>query len=403
MTLTHLRHHQLRRVHMRLLTRAVEFAQENLEQPEVVAAASRFFAQRLHSVRDLEARLLDDDADVQFYPWLLWDADLGEGPLGEGPLGLRLPMRGRSTMEHEVWTALLATRPAAWLLRASEGKSAELLHLGDGRRAPIVEPMLEHGPPAGEVLVARVVDLGDLYLLDAVHAALPGRTQAAMARAQKLAARETAERQLRRLLSAATAAAHSEKPRRGGTLPHTGVRTTLVLQHASEAACLEALHAACARGTLDQLGPRRFAFAGGSLAPAGAVLRLHAERLHASTIHRDRVADLQSAVSELLPEAVLTMTMHRDLAGLLHGGGPTAVSRGELRALANDWLNEALVDFGDTPHADLGGQTPRALSQTTEGIAKMRAWFRAVAPLAALADTRYQQQLASLIGDFAAG
>ncbi len=398
MTLTHLRHHQLRRVHMRLLTRAVEFAQENLEQPEVLAAASRFFAQRLHSIRDLEARLLDDDADVQFYPWLLWDADLGDGPLG-----LRLPMRGRSAMEHEVWTALLATRPAAWLLRTSAAATAELVHLGEGRVAQIVEPMLEHGPPAGEVLVARVVDLGDHHLLDAVHAALPGRSQGAMARAQKLVTGETSERQLRRLLRAAAEAARSEKPRRSGGLAHTGVRTTLILQHESEASCLVALQAACAQGALEQLGPRRFAFKGGGLAPAGAVLRLHSERVHASTIHRDRVADLQRAVAELLPTAVLTMTMHRDIAGLLQGNGPAAVSRGELRALANDWLNEALVEFGDTPHADLGGQTPRALSQTTEGIAKMRAWFRAVAPLAALADPRYQQQLATLIGDFAAG
>ncbi len=399
MTLTHLRQHQLRRVHMRLLTRAVEFAQESLELPDVLAAASRFFGQRLRDVRELEARLLDDDADVQFYPWLLWDAELGDGPLG-----LRLPMRGRSAMEHQVWQALLATRPAAWLLGATEGRTAHLQHLGDGHRVSIDEPMLEGGPPAGEVLVARVLDLGDVHLLDAVHAALPGRALAAMTRAQRAVQHEAPERQLRRLLNWAATAARASKPSRSMGLSPTGIRTTLVLRHHDEAASLDLLEAACARGLLEQLGPRRFAFMRGTLAPTGAVLRLHAERIHASTIHRDRVGDLQQALAELLPNASLTMRIHRDLNGLLEPkAAKAAASQGELRALANDWLNEALVDFGDRPHAEFGGQTPRALSQTAAGIAKMRAWFHAVAPLAALADTRYQQQLATLIGDFAAG
>lgn len=379
---------------MRLLVRAVQFAQDSLDDADVQRAAETFFVRRIASTDELARLLVDDDADVQFFPWLLWDCDMPGGPLGK-----RLPMKGRPASEREVHQALLACPPSIWRMDAIDGALATLTCLADGTRAEVVEPMLQGGPPSGEVLVARVLNLGDVALLDAVHAALPMRCAPSLSAAAQLAMADPRPSQLRRLLKAAARAALELRPTLPKALAQAGLRTTLVLRHGGEAATLELCRRAVADGLLEALGPRRFAFTAAGAAPRGAVLRLHRERVHASTIRPERLQDLQQAICEILPQATLTMTMHRDLTPLFNRRGRAQPKSPEVRALANDWMCEALAGFTDTPLDLLDGQTPRQAALSERGRVRVGAWLRDVQTLAELADSRYQLQFAELRRD----
>lgn len=379
---------------MRLLVRAIEYAHETLADVDVLEAAEAFFLRRVASERDLQQLMADHDAEVQFLPWLLWDA-----PHPCGALAQRLIGKTKSVLERELLRGLLATEPALWRVKHIDGAVAELERIDNHHTARVFEPLLEHGPPAGELLVARVVDLGDVQLLDAVHMALPASCARRLSRAAKSAAALPRHRRLRALLRAASRAAQAAVPAAPKPLQQDTLRATLVFRHDGEAACLCALHDAVASGALEALGPRRFAVADERCGPLGAVLRVHGQRLHASTIRTNQMAALRAAVEGWVPSAVWTMTLHRDLAPLFDPQAQRAAATAELRALASDWLSEALASFGDTPLDQLGGATPRQAARTRHGRIQVRAWLQAAATVAACAEPRYQSQLQALASE----
>jgi hypothetical protein len=398
MTPTSLRQHQVRRAHMRVLVRAIESAHEAMADADVLAAAAVFFGRRVDSERMLQQLMVDQDAEVQVLPWLLWDA-----PEPSGPLGQRLLSKTKSALERELLRGLLTAGVALWRVRRVEGAYADLERLDDRRTARVFEPLLEQGPPAGELLVARVVDLGDVQVLDAVHMALPAGCAPRLVRSARAAAVLPRHRQLRALLRAASRVAQTAvaAPRR--PLHHDTLRATLVFRHEDEGSALQGLHQAAARGELEVAGPRRFAVTATGSGPLGAVLRVHGQRVHASTIRPAQMTSLRAAVEQWLPGAVWTMTVHRDLSALFDRDLQHPASAAEMRALASDWLSEVLAGFGETPLEPLGGITPREAARTQQGRQQLRLWLQAAANVAACADPRYQLQLQKIAMDLSAG
>lgn len=388
---TSLHLHQLRRDHMRILVQVVEYVQQQLSDAAVLDAASGWFHLRLTSGSALESLLVDRGADVEFYPWLAWDAPLPTGPLG-GNLAQQLaPGRDRAILQ-----ALLNSPPQVYKVTDLLEDAAVLLPLGKhgpSGEITVHEPVLAKLAQVGELLVARLPQVDGLHLMDAVHATLPARCSRAMSTAQAQADALPRADQLRFLLHAARRALSRTAPSPATPMAQRSCRTTLVLRIPDHAAAQQTLHHHCSAGHLERLTPRSFALTASSLGPAGAVLRLHGARLHASTVQPDRVDDLQAVVAQWLPQAQLQVTLHRDLGPLFDAQTPQHRDAGEWRRLAGDWLCEVLASFAETPQPGLGGATPKLLAATAKGRQQLRAWLRTAAIVAALAEPRYQRLL----------
>lgn len=391
MTPTPLHLHQLRRDHMRVLVQVVEYVQQQLSDPAVLDAASGWFRARLRSGAALESLLVERGADVEFYPWLAWDA-----PLDRGPLGLQIAGQFSAARDRRIVQALLSSPPQAYrVVRVVEDGAvlAPLSRSAAVRELLVREPVLAKLAPVGELLVARLPCVEGVHLMDAVHATLPARCQRAMALAQARAETLPRADQLRCLLAAARRAVARLQPLPVAPMAERNRRTTLVFAVGDRSAAQRALLQRVAAGELQPLSPQSFAVAAGIDAPAGAVLRLHGARLHASTVQCERVAELQAAVARWMPEAPLQMTLHRDLGPLFEVRTGALGDAEQWRRLASDWLCEVLAGFSETPQPGLGGATPKQLMRTAKGRKSVRAWFKLAAQVAALAEPRYRTLL----------
>ncbi len=382
---------------MRILVQAVEYVQQQLSEPAVLAAASGWFHLRLRSGAALESLLVDRGADVEFYPWLAWDA-----PLEGGPLGSHLAEQLPAGRDRAILQALLDCPPRTYKVSEILEDGAALLCLsksGPSDAITVHEPVLAKLAQVGELLVARLPLVDGQHLMDAVHATLPARCARAMTAAQAQADTLPRADQLRFLLHAARRSVAKTVPIAKAPMAERTRRTTLVLRIADDTAAQQLLMQQCAAGLLERLTPRSFALTPACQGPAGAVLRLHGTRLHASTVQPDRIDDLHAAVARWLPQAQLQMTLHRDLGPLFDAGTHQRGDADQWRRLAGDWLCEVLAGFSETPQPGLGGATPRLLAQTARGRQQIRAWLRVASTVAALAEPRYQRMLDRLSRD----
>jgi hypothetical protein len=397
-----LRPYLLRSAHLRMLVGAVELAQGTLDEPAVLHAAERFFGRRLTDRAALEAWLIERDAHSQFFPWLLWDADLPEGPLG-----LRLLEVRRPAIERELLLALLAAQPDVYQVLGTSEQSTVLERVADGRCIAVVEPVLRAVATQGELYIARVLEVGDCSLLDAVHACVPGTARRSLVRAARRTRELEPERALPLLLEAGRRAMRRvDKPtepwRQGEPLLHA----TLAFE-ASDAPLLdEALHRAVGRGWLERRSSRRFTILDAQFGPVGAVLRRAGARFYAATTAQ-READLHAAVLQQLPGLRHACTLFRDPDVLLDPTRRGATSRkdgwrsDELQSFARDWIGECLATFHDTAHPWLGGVTPREAIRTPTGRSQVRAWLRTVEQVSEVAGPGYESALQSIWRDLA--
>jgi len=275
---TALRPHRIRRLHWQTLVKAVEFAQHCLDKPQIVSAASRFFRRQLRSGRDVENLLYELDCEAQFIPWVLWDAQIDDN----GALGRVLASKARNREIREILAALLQCRPEVWRFDAVVGDTARLTRLRDGRTVEVTEPALACGPVGGELMIARVADLGDLYLLDAVHDTLPARCEAAMKKAAVRAARLAHEAQLHALRRAALAAVSDLEPKPVPRARKSHKAWMSWVFTVELPALFAAVAAAVGAGQLTEVGPRSWALAAAAGTLEGCTLTVHRGRLHAS-------------------------------------------------------------------------------------------------------------------------
>lgn len=392
-----LRPYLLRSAHLRMLVGAVELAQAALDEPAVLLAAERFFGRTLPDRAALEAWLIDRDAHSQFFPWLLWDADLPEGPLG-----LRLLEVRRPAVEREVLLALLATQPDVYQVLGTSAQSTVLERVADGRCVAVVEPVLRAVATRGELYIGRVLECGDCYLLDAVHACVPGTARRSLVRWARRVRDLEPELALPTLLEASRRAMRRlDKPtepwRQGEPLLHA----TLAFE-ASDAALLDdALHRAVGQGWLDRRSSRRFTILDAQFGPVGAVLRRAGARFYAATTAQ-RAGDLHTAVLARLPGLRHACTLYRDPDVLLDPNRRTATTAkdgwrsDELQSFARDWIGECLATFHDTAHPWLGGVTPREAIRTPTGRSQVRAWLRTVEQVSEVAGPGYESALQSI-------
>ncbi len=388
---TSLHLHQLRRDHMRILVQVVEYVQNQLADPIVLDAASGWFRTRLTSGAALESLLIDRGADVEFYPWLAWDA-----PLDKGPLGQQIAGQFAAGRDQQILQALVDSAPQAYkVLRILEDGAvlAPLSRLAGPAELSVREPVLAKLAPVGELLVARLPCVDGLYLMDAVHATLPARCLRAMTAAQAQAEKLPRADQLRCLLTAARRSLSRAPTLTAAPMAERSRRTTLVFRVDDHSGTQRKLVQLQGEHVLQQLSPQSFSISPGGQAPAGAVLRLHGARLHASTVQPERLADLQDAVAQWLPQAPLQMTLHRDLGPLFEAQTPVRGDADQWRRLASDWLCEMLAGFSETPQPGLGGATPKQLVSTAKGRQSVRAWLKVAAQVAVLAEPRYRHLL----------
>ena len=401
----------MRTAHLRLLVGAVELAQDALDEVPVLRAAARFFHRPFADRSALEAHLAERDAHSQFFPWLLWDADLPDGPLG-----MRLLATKRTAVDREVLLGLLATQPDVFQVVGTSAQSTVLERVADGRCVAVIEPVLRAVATRGELYVARVVECGDCCLLDAVHACLPATARRSLVRAARRTRELEPEQALAHLLTTSARAMRrvevpTEPWRQGDPLLHA----TLAFEVLDPRALDAALNAAVAANRLERGSSRRFSILDAMFGPVGAVLRLAGARLYAATTAQ-RVDDLQAAVMHALPGLRHACTLFRDPDVLLDPSRwPTAQNRGEpvsqparardgwqsdeLQSFARDWIGECLATFHDTAHRWLGGVTPREAIRTPAGRSQVRAWLRTVEQVTAVAGPGYESALQSIWRD----
>lgn len=309
MALTQLRPHRLRRLHWRTLVKAVEFAQLSLDDPQVVLAASRFFRRQVANGRDIEQLLVERDCEAHFIPWVLWDAQCRDG----GALGRVLAQRARGKETREILSALLQCRPEVWQIASAAGSEAELVRLRDGFAAKINDPVLQAGLSVGDLLIARVADLGDVQLLDAVHDALPQRCAAAMKKAAVRIAKLPPEAMLWQLRRAAylavTAPAPAARPK--GKAGKQAVQ--LVFAVADRATVQIQLAQAAAAGSATAQGDGHWLVSPAD-STAGHPWRLHWRR-------GKLVAECAPADHELVRERVQALVPSAHFRLIVHGGG----------------------------------------------------------------------------------
>ena len=393
MTTTRFRDHLLRKMHFQTLVQAVALVHGALDDPRVLACASRFFRVPVLSGRELEKLVVSHDCETQFVPWLLWDAEMPDGPLGAG-LGRQL----QDKRQREILRALMQTAPDVWQFSSIGSKSVQLRRLRDDRRAELTDPVLRQGPQPGDLIIGRVVDVGDTQLLDAVHESLPASCERAMRTAAIRIALLPVEARLWQLRRAAVLALTdaTRAPPRRSLLQGELSRTTLVFEVPKDQDVLALLDRVATTNEVIWVGPRRFVVSPGQPAPAGAVLRLVKGRLHASTIRADKVAALQALVQAAVPAARLQLVLHRNLRDLFDPALRARLGKTELHTLASDWLSEQLALKGDARLIGSPSQTLREATASRSGKLRVRAWLRRLAPVAQWAEPGYQLALQAL-------
>jgi len=395
----------LRRAHLRLLVAAVEQAQAAVGEAASLAAAERFFGQSFADQDALDEHLMERDGHSQFFPWLLWDAEFA-AKRGKrqpsGPVGNRLLTECRDPSSREVLQALLAASADVYQVVGMNEESTVLECIADGRHVVVTEPVLRAVATAGELFLARVVDCGDCCLLDAVHACLPQGARRALLRAARKARSLPKPERLPLLLAAADRAM--------GRLADPGARDGQELLRVTAVHLLDdvegllaTLASAVRDGALDQPSPWRFVIVDPDFGPAGAVLRVTRGRLYSATTSPQRARSLRSSVEKRLPVGRHACTLYRDLDGLLDPASRSSWGPVEMQTVAADWVGECLATFHDTPHAWLGGVTPREAVRTATGRTQLTAWLRTVEQVSEVAGPVYRNALQSLRRDLAEG
>ncbi len=390
-----IRPYLLRSAHLRVLVQAVERAQHHLGDVEVLRAAEQHFGEKFATGGDLERYLDEGDLHSQFFPWLLWDAQLRASPAGPaGPLGMRMLQGARTGAERDVLTALLQTPPTAFQVAGSNKLAVVLERLHDGRCFAIDEAVLRAVATKGEIYVARVLDLGDVFLLDAVHACAPTAARRSLIRVARRVEQEARPNRLTPLLLACVRgldrATGQQMPWRAST---GNLRQTHVFALPDVQKTQQLLQEAVQNGHLTRHSDRHFVFTGSQLGPAGATLRLTQDRLHAATTAGWQVAPLREAVKNHFGPLQFLLTLCCDLDALFDPAQRSRWDQEELQCLAQDWVDERLVNFHDTPHEWLGGATPRQAVRTALGRTQVQAWLRAMEKVSEVAGPRYRSAL----------
>ncbi len=368
--------HLLRAAHLRVLVAAVDQAQMAFDDGEVLVAAGRFFGREAFASADALQTWLDEhDAHAQFLPWLLWDSDTDNGAQPQHNLAKRLRRQFRSGPEKTVLKALCATRPDVYAVSAVDGKTTTMERLRDRAEVVVHEPVLRAMAAVGEVFVARVVDVGGLHLLDAVHASLPAMCRPAMLRVAKRLESLPNERCLPTLLSAASRSLNRVRPTPARFAGPAGrMRWTMVFAVDDTARVQEALRRALLDGQIARLSPNRFAVLDASIGPIGATLRLSGTRFFAATSAPGGMTRLRTGLPPLIglqPQATLV----RDLEPLFDARRRSEWSSSELQSVAREWMGECLTAFQDTAQPWLDGATPREAVRTTDGRIRVKAWL----------------------------
>ena len=372
------RPHLLRRTHLRALLTAVDGVQKRLAEPEVLAAAGRFFNRSFNDGPELTAWLRERDAHTQFHPWLLWDARLPSGRLGARMLR---SLRDSGGVEREVADALLATEATVYQVIGSNEHSTVIERVADGHCLVLNEPVLQAVSTQGELLVARILDLGDCHLLDAVHACLPPAGRRAMVRAARRSALLPAEQRLPKLLAAS---ARAMRRLVDDLAPMTGpageplMRATLVFEATGPEALRRSLEEAADRGDLSRRGVDRYVIDQPGFGHVGASLRATEHRLHVTTGSVERLDEIRTELQAALPTVRYRLTLLRDLNALLVADNDEADGNEELVRLAQDWVEEYLSRFQDTPQRTLDDLTPREAIMTRRGRDKVLAMLHSV-------------------------
>jgi len=373
-----LRPHLLRRIHLRALLTAMDGVQDRLNQADVLEAAGRFFDRRFEDGEELSRWLREREAHTQFHPWLLWDARLATGRMGARLLRSQLASGGA---DREVAEALLATEATVYQVIGTNEHSTVVERVADGRCLALDEPVLQAVSTQGELLVARILDLGDCHLLDAVHACLPPAGRRAMVRAARKVTTLPAEDRLPKLLAAASRAMRRLVD---DLSPLTGpegeplVRATLVFEGTDRETVGRLMGAAAQRGDLLRRRPGHYVIARQSFGHVGASLRTVGRRLHVTTSSVSRLERIRTDLEAALPELRYRLTLLRDLNALL--GADLEEGRGheELARLTQEWVEEYLSRFQDTPQRTLDDMTPREAVRTRRGRDKVLAMLRSV-------------------------
>ena len=393
------RPHLLRRTHLRALLAAVDGVQQRLPEPEVLAAAGRFFDREFEDGPALTRWLRERDAHTQFHPWLLWDADLPSGCMGARLLRVQ---RERGGVEREVADALLATEATVYQVIGTNTHSTVMERVADGRCLVLDEPVLQAVSTQGELLVARIVELGDCQLLDAVHACLPPAARRAMVRAARKSAQLPLEQRLPKLLAASSRAMRRLAD---DLTPLTGpageplMRATLVFE-ASERHTLSALlEQAADRGELSRRGVDRFVIAQPDFGHVGATLRATGRRLHVTTGSVERLERVRADLERALPTLRYRLTLLRDLNALLAADPHEVEGHQELTRLAQDWVEEYLGRFQDTPQRTLDDLTPRQAIMTRRGRDKVLAMLRSVERFSETVGADCRSQMDSILSE----
>ncbi len=375
MTCIRFRPRLLRREHLQLLVEAMDTVQDRLDDASVLTAAGRFFATDFRDGDELGKWLQDRDAHSQFFPWLLWDAGPREQRLGArvvvggGPMG---PARA------ELLDVLLDSPADVFQVVRSTDSCTTVERVRDSQLIALEEPVLHAVVGVGELLVARVLDLGDCHLLDAVHACLPITGRRGMVRAARKAAQLPSEQRLPLLMAAgqramARAWRHESRLKDPDGAPIMRVTTRFAIE--DETAVARALEHTATEGLLRRRARGVWVVSNPSLGHVGATLRLRAGRLMTSTSSVPRADTLAGRLERQLPGLRREMTVLRDLDGVL---GEEGHGHAEVRRLAQDWVEEYLAGFEDTPHKSLGGITPREAMRTSRGRSKVRDMLQSV-------------------------
>ena len=367
--------YSLRRAHWRVVVTAMDSVQDYLTDPEVLIAAERFYDRSFANGEALSRHLSAHDGHSQFYPWLLWDAEQPRGRLGRRLLG-----DSSSGTEREIVNGLLAARAEVYQVAACCEDAATLERVADGALIEIVEPVLGTVSAPGELLIARILDLGDRHLLDAVHACLPPQGRRGLVRAARRARRSRIDERLPLLLAAASRAMRRlEKEQPTLNAPDGGpvIQTTLVFDVCDRDAVAARFERAEQTGLLRR-SQQRWLVVNNDSDLAGVTLRLTNGRLHATTSRKDRTDRLRERLTTWLPEASYRAALHRDLDALLVAEHWRDEEFSELRRLGEQWLEEYLTAFKDRPQHILGGQTPREAVRTVRGRDEVHALLRSV-------------------------
>lgn len=391
------RPHLLRQRHLGLLVQAMDAVQDTLTRKEVRLAAERFFEQTIDEGDALAELLRERDAYGQFYPWLLWDAQLRAGCLGR-----RLLRRATSQDRDEaaIVAALEAASPDAFQIRSIEGKQAVLERIADGEILVVHEPVLDAVSAVDDLLVARAICVeaaegaasGDepaapVWLLDAVHVVLPARSRRAMVRAARAARQLTRERRLSSLIAASLRSLQAQHRKSATMRAPDGapiLRASLGFDVTDDEALRAGLDALVMSRTIERADDGGYIVVDGGLGAPGARLDVRPGRLEATTRSVARAERLRRTLPNALPGLRPRLTLVRDLAAMLDELWLEPDSGADLARMTRDWLDETLRGLAERPLSALDGATPQQAMSTTKGRNRVRAMLRQLEPLSAV-------------------